>query len=72
MYPLQKVYYDKENNELRIPLSEILPTMPLMMDQDLNIKAFIPKEELKYLLPSNKTDRSLVARYCEFFWTTRA
>jgi len=72
MYPLEKAYYDKESKELRIPLIEILPTMPLAMDKDLNIKAFIPKEELKYLLPSNKTDRSLVARYCEFHWTSRA
>lgn len=69
MQKTKKAYIEKESRELRIPLGEMFPTCPFR-GGDLNIKVFIPMEDLSALVLDNQ-ELSPKLRYCEFGWSTR-
>lgn len=49
---------------------EVFPTCPIL-GGDLNIKIFIPTEDLRGFISNNQVSNPVI-RYCEFDWSSRS
>ena len=70
-HEIKKANFDTKTREIRIPLGcEVFPTCPIL-GGDLNIKIFIPTEDLRGFISSNQVSNPAI-RYCEFGWSSRS